>query len=96
MRFNRLFWAGLAVGAFFGALILLGLAIGKAQGHPPEVPNPGIRPSPNPGPVISLPDDCTILRDAVLANVDNRAEGYAYRMTVLKCTDIPWERLPQP
>jgi hypothetical protein len=96
MRFNRLFWAGLAVGVFFGLLILLGLAIGKAQGHPPDVPNPGIRPSPNPGPVISLPNDCTILRDAVLANVDNRAEGYAYRMSVLRCTDIPYWSLPKP
>lgn len=96
MRFNRLFWAGLTVGAFFGALILLGLAIGKAQGHPPEVPNPGIRPSPNPGPDLILPNDCNVLRDAVLANVGNRAEGYAYHMSVLKCTDIPWDRLAKP
>lgn len=100
MRFNRLFWAGLAVGVFFGALILLGLAIAKAQGHPPEnpypgVPDPGVRPMPSAA-LITLPNDCNILRDAVVANVDNRAEGYAYRMTVLKCTDIPWDRLPQP
>jgi hypothetical protein len=100
MRFNRLFWAGLAVGVFFGALILLGLAIARADGHAPErpypgVPDPGTRPVASPA-SITLPDDCTVLRDAAIANVDNRAEGYVYRMTVLKCADIPWEKLPQP
>lgn len=93
---RRLFWAGVGVGVFFGLLILLGLVIGRAQGHPPEVPNPGNRPSPNPGQRIELPNDCNILRDAVLTNVDTRAEGYAYRMTVLKCTDIPFATLPKP
>lgn len=96
MRFNKTFWMAVLFGAVVGGLLMLAVAVTRAQGHPPEVPNPGNRPSPNPGPVVSLPDDCTILRDAALANVDNRAEGYVYRMTVLKCVDIPWERLPQP
>lgn len=82
---------GIGIGIIVGVLIGLLLRMPPSSG----VPDPGVRPSPNPGPSIVLPNDCNRLREAV-SPTDVRSEGYVYRMAVLKCVDIPWNRLSQP